>query len=93
MNRGGFGGRGGRGGGRGGDRGRGRGGGRGGFKMDFNKKRKPKEGKMIMFDPEKRREFITGFRKRKDERRFQAKIKAKDEVKVERKELLKSKAI
>jgi len=47
---------------------------------------------MIVFDPEKRKEFITGFRKRKDERRFKAKIKIAEEQKEERRELLKTKA-
>ena len=32
--------------------------------------KKRKEGKMIMFDREKRIDFVTGFKKRKDERRF-----------------------
>ena len=34
---------------------------------------------MIMFDRSKRIDFVTGFKKRKDERRFKAKIKAKEE--------------
>jgi len=44
---------------------------------------------MIMFDREARVAFVTGFRARKDERRFQAKIKLVDEKKEERKELVK----
>ena len=52
-----------------------------------NNKNKAKQGKMIMFDREKRIEFVTGFKKRKDERRFKAKIEAKQEIKDERKEL------
>lgn len=47
---------------------------------------------MIMFDREKRIEFVTGFKKRKDERRFKAKIEAKEEKKQERAELKKTKA-
>ena len=46
---------------------------------------------MIMFNREKRIDFVTGFKKRKDERRFQAKIEAKEEIKQERVELRKTK--
>ena len=42
---------------------------------------------MIMFDPQKRIDFVTGFKKRKDERRFQAKIAQKEEKRQERIEL------
>ena len=80
------------GGGRGGARGRGgRGGGRGGRGGSgfFNKKR---DQKPITFDNQKRIEFVTGFKKRKDERRFKAKIRAKEELRQERVELMKSKA-
>lgn len=48
---------------------------------------------MIMFDRSKRIDFVTGFKKRKDERRFKAKIKASDELRDERKEIRKSKAV
>ena len=34
---------------------------------------------MIMFDRNKRIEFVTGFKKRKDERRLKAKQMAKEE--------------
>ena len=34
------------------------------------------------------REFITGFKKRKDERRLKAKDKLKEEIKEKRKELV-----
>jgi len=47
---------------------------------------------MIMFDRAKRIEFVTGFKKRKDERREHAKQYAKDEKRQERHELLKTKA-
>lgn len=47
---------------------------------------------MIMFDRTKRIDFVTGFKKRKDERRFKAKIEAKEEQKQERAELRKTKA-
>ena len=78
-----------------GGRGRGSGrGGRGGRGGGFNSGKffKNKDQKMIVFDRDKRIEFVTGFKKRKDERRFKAKINAKDELKQERKELLKTKA-
>ena len=61
---------------------------KGGNAKPFKKnKNNAKQGKMIMFDREKRIEFVTGFKKRKDERRFKAKIEAKQEIKDERKEL------
>ena len=41
---------------------------------------------MIMFDREKRVEFVTGFKKRKDERREYAKQAMKEEAKQDRKE-------
>ena len=77
--------------------GRGRGGGRGGRggrggSFNSGKFFKNKDQKMIVFDRDKRIEFVTGFKKRKDERRFKAKINAKDELRQERKELLKTKA-
>ena len=50
---------------------------------------KPRKEKMIMFDREARVNFVTGFRARKDERRFEAKIKATEEKKEERRELVK----
>ena len=80
-------GRGGRGGGRGSmqsfGNNRGGRGGRGGFdrgnSSNSSFKRKPREDKMIMFDRAKRISFVTGFKTRKDERRFKAKISAQDE--------------
>jgi|LauGreDrversion4_2_1035121.scaffolds.fasta_scaffold67704_1 ribosomal RNA-processing protein 17 len=42
----------------------------------------------IKFNPEARREFVTGFKKRKDERRKKAQEKVKQEVKDKRKEIL-----
>jgi ribosomal RNA-processing protein 17 len=39
----------------------------------------------IKFDPLKRKEFLTGFKKRKDERR----VKAKEQVKVEERKVKK----
>ena len=54
---------------------------------------KPKKGgrgeqPVIKFDRDARVEFLTGFKKRKDERRVQAKEKSKKELKQERKEML-----
>ena len=42
----------------------------------------------IKFNPVARKEFITGFKKRKDERRQIAKEKVKQEVKDKRKEII-----
>ena len=57
---------------------------------------KPKKGgkgaePMITFDRNARIEFLTGFKKRKDERRVEAKEKAKQDLKSERKELRETK--
>ena len=66
--------------------GRGRGGSmsnkRGSFQSNssnHNGFKKHREQKMIKFDRDKRIEFVTGFKKRKDERRFKAKLRAKEE--------------
>ncbi|XP_055321178.1 nucleolar protein 12, partial [Sitodiplosis mosellana] len=52
---------------------------------------KPKGGKKkkteLVFDPKKRREFLTGFRKRKQERRQKAKEDLDKQVKEERKRI------
>ena len=37
----------------------------------------------ITFDPEKRKEFLTGFKKRKEERRRKAREQLKEELKKE----------
>ena len=47
-----------------------------------------KSGVRIMFDREKRVEFVTGFKKRKDERRLKAKEVEKEEAKEARKEIV-----
>lgn len=47
---------------------------------------------MIMFDRNKRIEFVTGFKKRKDERRLKAKQMAKEEKRQERSDFRKTKA-
>ena len=91
--RGGFGNQGGRGG-RGGNsfsRG-GRGGGRGDFSRHTPFKKKWNDDNVITFDRDKRIEFVTGFKKRKDERRVVAKQKMKEEKKQERLDLKKTKA-
>ena len=54
--------------------------------------KKYREQKLIKFDRNKRIEFVTGFKKRKDERRFKAKLRAKEEQRQERAELVKTKA-
>ena len=41
----------------------------------------------IKFNPIARKEFLTGFKKRKDERRLKAQEKVKQEVKDKRKEM------
>ena len=46
---------------------------------------------MIVFDRNKRVEFVTGFKKRKDERREYAKEKMKEELKAQRKEVMDTK--
>jgi ribosomal RNA-processing protein 17 len=45
----------------------------------------------IKFNPEARREFLTGFKKRKDERRKKAEEKEKKEEKEKRKEIVNEK--
>lgn len=45
----------------------------------------------IKFDPQKRKEFLTGFKKRKDERRNKAKDLVKAEERKSRKETRKEK--
>jgi len=42
----------------------------------------------IKFNPAARKEFLTGFKKRKDERRLKAHEKAKQEIKDKRKEVV-----
>lgn len=48
---------------------------------------------MIMFDRAKRIEFVTGFKKRKDERRVYAHEKIKEDLKSDAREIKHVKAI
>ncbi|KAH8338976.1 hypothetical protein KR074_000085 [Drosophila pseudoananassae] len=53
----------------------------------MTKKKAPKKKLEIVFDEKKRREFVTGFRKRKNERRSRAKAQLEKHLKEERKRI------
>ncbi|XP_068142132.1 LOW QUALITY PROTEIN: uncharacterized protein vito [Drosophila tropicalis] len=50
----------------------------------MTRKKQPKKKVEIVFDPLKRKEFLTGFRKRKNERRTRAKVELERNLKEER---------
>ncbi|VDI56604.1 Hypothetical predicted protein [Mytilus galloprovincialis] len=61
------------------------------YNMGFekNKKRQPKNRKtktILVFDVKAREEFLTGFRKRKNERRKKAQDERKSQMKIDKKE-------
>ncbi|VDI56605.1 Hypothetical predicted protein, partial [Mytilus galloprovincialis] len=57
--------------------------------FEKNKKRQPKNRKtktILVFDVKAREEFLTGFRKRKNERRKKAQDERKSQMKIDKKE-------